>query len=143
MNSLEHPSSQDNSPTAKRQSTSGDKVLAIQTDARETAQKEGWQFTVIYFESADARLYQICPMENTEGISQSLEKEGMTHVGFIGAKDAPKGIQFGFALSDSIPMNGVIAKRFLVNAHEWATTRSKGLCKQNPSSMISSLVESS
>lgn len=130
VNSHEHPPCKVDSAIANPQSSFDDKVMAIQVDARETAKKEGWQFTVVYFDSADGRLYQICPAEDAQGIRQSLEKEGMTYVGFIGGKDAPKGIQFGFSLDDSFPMDGIVAKRFLVNAREWVTTRSKDLCKQ-------------
>jgi hypothetical protein len=130
VNSSERRPSNNHSTAAKRQSASRDRVSAIQTDARETAEKEGWHFTVIYFENAAGRLYRICPAEDTEGIRQSLEKDGMAHVGFIGGKDASKGIQFGFALDDSIPTNGRVAKRFLVNAREWVVTRSKEVCEQ-------------
>ena len=45
-------------------------------------------------------------------------------------KDAPKGIQFGFALDDAIPTNGLVAQRFLANAKEWVTTRSSNICAE-------------
>jgi hypothetical protein len=62
-------------------------------------------------------------------MSQTLQ-EGLTQLGFIGLNDAPTGIKFGFALNDGLPVNGPIAKRFLANAREWVTSRSKELAIQ-------------
>ena len=104
-------------------------ISALQTEARELAKKEGWQSVVIYFENAERGLYQVVLAENSEHMRQTLQ-DGLTRVGFIGMKDAPKGIQFGFALEDAIPTNGPVATRFLVNAKEWVTTRSSNLCAE-------------
>lgn len=104
-------------------------VQVIQAEAKEEAKKHGWQSTLIYFENAQRGLYQIVLAEDTEHMRQTLQ-EGLIRVGFIGGHDTPKGIQFEFALDDSFPMNGIIAKRFLVNAREWVVTRSKDLCAQ-------------
>lgn len=101
-------------------------VQEIQADAKETAAKEGWQSTFVYFENAERGLHQIVLAENSQHMSQTL-REGLVRVGFIGAHDAPKGIQFGFALDDGIPPDGEVAKRFLVNAREWVVDRSKKL----------------
>lgn len=99
-------------------------VQAIQAEAKQTAAKEGWQSTFVYFENAERGLYQVVLAENTEHMSQTLN-EGLVQVGFIGAHDAPKGIQFGFDLNDGIPTDGDVAKRFLTNAREWVVARSK------------------
>jgi hypothetical protein len=104
-------------------------VSALQTEARQLAKKEGWQSVVIYFENAERGLYQVVLEENAEHLRQTLQ-EGLTRVGFIGMKDAPKGIQFGFALDDAIPTNGLVAQRFLANAKEWVTTRSSNICAE-------------
>jgi hypothetical protein len=132
LNCAEQEAHKARSSTGKRQSPSLDPistVQVIQAEAKETAKKEGWQSTFVYFENADRGLYQIVLAENTEHMRQTLQ-EGLIRVGFIGGHDAPKGIQFGFVLDDSFPMNGVVAKRFLVNAREWVVTRSKDLCAQ-------------
>ncbi len=131
-NSIEQQARKARSSTAESQSTSLDPipaVQAIQAEAKEIAAKEGWQSTCVYFENAERGLYQIVLSENTEHMRQTLQ-EGLIRVGFIGAHDAPKGIQFGFVLDDSFPTNGIVAKRFLVNAREWVVTRSKDLCAQ-------------
>ena len=104
-------------------------VSALQTEARQLAKKEGWQSVVIYFENAERGLYQVVLEENAEHLRQTLH-EGLTRVGFIGMKGAPKGIQFGFALDDAIPTNGLVAQRFLANAKEWVTTRSSNICTE-------------
>ena len=104
-------------------------IQAIQAEVKETAEKEGWGFTYVYFENAERGLYRIVQAEDTEYMRQALH-EGMIRVGFIGTQDAPKGILFGFALDDSFPMNGIVAKRFMVNAREWVVTTSKDLCAQ-------------
>jgi hypothetical protein len=117
------------SSNARGQSLSLDQIWALQAEAKETAKKEGWQSTCIYFENAERGLYQVVLAENTDHIRQTLQ-EGLNRVGFIGMKDAPKGIQFGFTLDDSFPVDGIVAKRFLVNAREWAVTRSKNLCTE-------------
>jgi len=132
LNSVEPQADKARSPTAKGQSPSLDPISAvqeIQAEAKETAKKEDWQSTFVYFENADRGLYQIVLAENTEHMRQTLQ-EGLIRVGFVGEHDAPKGIQFGFVLDDSFPMSGVVAKRFLVNAREWVVTRSKDLCAQ-------------
>ncbi len=106
-----------------------DQIPAIQREARETAKKEGWQSTLVYFENAERALYQVVLAENTEHMRQTLQ-EGLTQVGFIGMLDAPKGIKFEFSLDDGFPVDGTVAKRFMVNAQEWVVTRSKDLCAQ-------------
>ena len=102
---------------------------AIQAEALELGKKEGWQTTLIYFENAERELYQVVLAENIKHIQQTLQ-EGLVRVGFIGGKDAPKGIQFSFSLDDGIPTNGKVAKRFLINGREWVTNRSKEVCAQ-------------
>lgn len=100
LNSVEQQAHKARSSTAKGQSASLDlisAVQAIQAEAKETAKKQGWQSTCIYFENAERGLYQIVLAENTEHMRQTLH-EGLIRVGFIGAQDAPKGIQFAFAL---------------------------------------------
>ena len=72
-------------------------------------------------------MYKVVKAEDAEAISRSLQKE-MVQVGFIGLIDAPKGIQFTFALNDGLPTNGIVAKRFLLNAREWIVTQSKDVC---------------
>lgn len=132
LNSAEQQAHKARSSTAKGQSALLDPtsaVPAIQAEAEETAKKEGWQSTFVYFENAEQGLYQIVSAQNTEHMRQTLQ-EGLIRVGFIGAHDAPKGIQFGFTLDDSFPRNGVVAKRFLAVAREWVVTRSKDLCAQ-------------
>jgi hypothetical protein len=101
----------------------------MQAAANETAKKEGWQSSFIYFENAKRRLYQVVLTSNAEHILQTLH-EGLILVGYIGANDAPKGIQFAFALEDGIPTTGPVAKRFLTNAQEWVVARSKKLCAE-------------
>ena len=129
LNSVEQQAHKAPSSIVKGQWPSLDSVSATQAEAKETAKKEGWQSTFVYFENAERGLYQVVLAENTEHMRQTLQ-EGLVRVGFIGAQDAPKGIQFGFALDDSVPINGTVAKRFLVNAREWIATRSKDLCAQ-------------
>jgi len=129
LNSVEQQAYKARSTTAKDQLPSADSISAIQAEAKETGKKEGWQSTFIYFENAERGLYQIVLAENTEHIRQTLQ-EGLIRVGFIGAQEAPKGIQFGFALDESFPINGIVAKRFLITAREWVATRSKDLCAQ-------------
>ena len=102
-------------------------VTAIQAEATETREKEGWQGVLVYFENAGQRLYKVVKAEDAETISRSLQ-EGMVRVGFIGLTDAPTGIQFTFTLNDSFPTNGIFAKRFLANAREWVVTESRGIC---------------
>lgn len=109
---------------------SDSRTSAIQAEARKTAQREGWQSTLIYFEDAEHGLYQVVQAENTEHMNQTLQ-EGLAQVGFIGLNDAPKGIKFGFVLNDGLPVNGPIAQRFLGNAREWITIRSKEICTQD------------
>jgi hypothetical protein len=104
-------------------------VSGIQKEAKEAAKNEGWRTTLVYFENAERGLYQIVLADNTEHVRQTLQ-EGMAQVGFIGLRDAPKGIKFGFSLDDRFPVNGTVAKRFVVNAREWIETRSKDLCAQ-------------
>jgi HIRAN domain-containing protein len=101
-------------------------ATAIQAEARETAKKETWQSTFVYFENDDGTLYKIPSCEDLEQISQALH-DGFARVGFVGGKDAPNGINFGFVLDDSIPANGPNAKRFLVNAREWVVRKAKEL----------------
>ncbi len=127
LNSAEQEAYKARSSTAKAQSPSLDLISAIQAEARDTAKEEGWQSTFIYFENAEQRLYQVVLAENTDHIRQTLQA-GLAQVGFIGAHDAPKGIQFGFALNDSLPTNGPVAQRFLSNAREWITSHSKDVC---------------
>jgi hypothetical protein len=132
VNSTELQAYKVDSSTAKGQSPSLDPisaVQAIQAEAKEEAKKQGWQSTLIYFENAERGLYQIVLAENTEHMRQTLQ-EGLIRVGFIGGHDTPKGIQFDFALDESLPTNGIAAKRFLVHAREWVVTRSKDLCAQ-------------
>jgi hypothetical protein len=102
---------------------------AIQSEALELGKKEGWQTTLIYFENAEHESYQVVLAENIQHVRQTLQ-EGLVRVGFIGGKDAPKGIQFSFSLADGIPTNGVVAKRFLINGREWVTNRSKEVSAQ-------------
>jgi hypothetical protein len=102
-------------------------VTAIQAEATETREKEGWQGVLVYFENAGQRLYKVVKAEDAETISRSLQ-EGMVRVGFIGLTDTPTGIQFTFTLNDSFPTDGIVAKRFLANAREWVVTESKGIC---------------
>ena len=104
-----------------------DQVSGIQRKAKEAAQKEGWQSTLVYFENAGRGLYRIVLAENTEHMCQTLQ-EGMAQVGFIGMQDAPEGIKFRFSLDERFPVNGTVAKRFLVNGREWIATRSKDFC---------------
>jgi hypothetical protein len=128
----EQPTYKASSSTAKGQSPPVDlipAVQALQAEAKDIANKEGWQDVLIYFENADGGLYQVVRAENNEHMRQTLQ-EGMSRVGFIGLHDAPEGIQFTFSLDDSIPMNGIVAKRFLVNAREFLATTSKDLCAQ-------------
>jgi len=131
-NPTEQPAYSANSSTATGQSPSVDpisRVEAIQAEAKETAKKQGWQSTCVYFENAERGLYQVVLAENTEHMRQTIQ-EGLIPVGFIGIHDAPKGIQFEFTLDDGFPMNGLVAKRFLANGREWVATRSKDLCTQ-------------
>jgi hypothetical protein len=72
-------------------------------------------------------MYQVLQSADTQLIQQSLQ-EGMKRVGFIGLKDAPKGIEFGLSLADGFPVAGTVAQRFVVNAGEWIVTKSKSLC---------------
>jgi hypothetical protein len=102
-------------------------ITAIQAEATKTVEKEGWQAALVYFENAGQGLYKVVKAKDAEAISESLQ-EGMAQVGFIGLTDAPKGIQFTFALNDGLPTNGIIAKRFLLNAREWIATQSKDVC---------------
>jgi hypothetical protein len=115
VNSAELQAYKVDSSTAKGQSPSLDPisaVQAIQAEAKEEAKKQGWQPTLIYFENAERGLYQIVLAEDTEHMRQTLQ-EGLIRVGFFGGRDTPKGIQFEFALDDSFPMNGIVAKRFV------------------------------
>ena len=96
VNSAEQQANKADSSTAKGQSPSLDlisAVQAIQAEAKETAKKEGWQSTFIYFENADGGLYQIVLAENTELMRQTFQ-EGMIRVGFIGAHDAARVNEF-------------------------------------------------
>ena len=116
VNMLEKQAHDAHSPT--------DPVSAIQEEAIETAKKEGWQSTFVYFENAERGLYQIFLAEDSEHMRGVL-REGFVRVGFIGGKDAPKGINFGFELDDSFPVSGPVAKRFLENAREWVVAKAK------------------
>lgn len=109
------------------QTSTAPSVTAIQAEATKTVEKEGWQATLVYFENTAQGLYKVVKAEDAEAISQSLQ-EGMIQVGFIGLSDTPTGIQFTFTLNDGLPTNGIIAKRFLVNAREWVVTQSKDIC---------------
>jgi hypothetical protein len=134
VNSAEQKAHNADLPIAKGQSPSHDPISDVQTlqaEAKEEAKKQGWQpeQTLIYFENAERGLYQVVLAENTEHMRQTIQA-GLTRVGFIGGKDAPKGIQFGFSLDDRFPTNGTVAKRFLANAREWVVTKSEDLCAQ-------------
>jgi hypothetical protein len=118
------------SSTAGGQSPSLNLISAIQAEAKEIAKKESWQSTLVYFENAEQQSYQVVLAENTEHIRQTLEA-GLAQVGFIGAYDAPKGIQFEFTLNDNLPTNGPVAQRFLSNAREWIISHSKDVCAMN------------
>ena len=109
------------------QTSTAPSVTAIQAEATKTVEKEGWQATLVYFENTAQGLFKVVKEEDAEAISQSLQ-EGMIQVGFIGLSDTPTGIQFTFTLNDGLPTNGIIAKRFLVNAREWVVTQSKDIC---------------
>ena len=99
-----------------------------QAEARKTQKKEGWQSTFIYFENAEQ--HQVVLATDTEQVLETIQA-GLAQVGFIGSNDAPKGIKFGFALLDeSLPPDGVVAKRFLANGHDWVTAWTKYLCAQ-------------
>ena len=93
------------------------------------AQKQGgWQSTpLVYLENVEQELYRILKLDDTDNICHSLQ-EGMVQVGFIGMQDASEGILFTFALNDGLLTNGVVAKRFVVNASDWLATESKNLC---------------
>ena len=106
-------------------------VSAIQAEARETATKEGWGSVLIYFESADAKLYRVMRTTDTDFIHQSIQ-EGMVRIGWIGMTDAPTGgINFDFSIHDSFPLGGDTAKRFAVNAQAWAIDECKRQCAKN------------
>lgn len=66
---------------------------------------------------------------DADTIHQSIQ-EGMIRVGWIGMTDAPKGIQFGFEVHDSFPLNGDVAKRFVVNARDWVVKECKRQCAE-------------
>jgi len=132
MNSSEQQAHKAHPSATKGQSPSLDLLSAVQATqaaASETTKKEGWQSTFIYFENAARELYQVVLASNAEHIRQTIQ-EGLILVGYIGANDSPKGIQFAFALEDGIPTTGPVAKRFLTNAQDWVVTRSKNLCAQ-------------
>jgi len=132
MNSSEQQAHKARPSTTKGQSPSLDLLSAVQATqaaASETAKKEGWQSAFIYFENAARGLYQVVLASNAEHIRQTIQ-EGLILVGYIGANDSSKGIQFAFALEDGIPTTGQVAKRFLTNAQDWVVTRSKNLCAQ-------------
>jgi hypothetical protein len=130
VNSQEQQAFQSHSASPKAQGPAVDTVVsAIQAEARETAKKEGWQSTFVYFENAERGLYQIFLAEDSEHMLGAL-REGFVRVGFIGGKDAPKGIDFGFELDDSFPVSGPVAKRFLENAREWVVARAKEVSAQ-------------
>jgi hypothetical protein len=122
--------------TAKDQSDRGvmnessPDATSLQTEANETGKKEGWQSTLIYFENPSTNMYQVLQSADTQLIQTSLQ-EGMKRVGFIGLKDAPKGIEFGLSLADGFPVAGALAKRFIVNAREWIVKESKDQCLRN------------
>jgi hypothetical protein len=128
VNSLEKQAHDAHSPTPKAQSPT-DAVSAIQVEARATAKKEGWQSTFVYFDNAERGLYQIFLAEDSEHMRAAL-REGFVRVGFIGGKDAPKGINFGFELDDSFPVSGPVAKRFLENARGWVVAKAKEVSSQ-------------
>jgi len=134
VNSAEQKDQNVDLPTAKGQSPAHDPISdvhTLQAEAKGESKKQGWQpeQTLIYFENAERGLYQIVLAENTEHMRQTIQA-GLTRVGFIGGKDAPKGVQFEFALDDSFPTDGTVAKRFLANARAWVVTRSKELSAQ-------------
>jgi HIRAN domain len=104
-------------------------ATSIQAEARETAKKEGWQSAFVYFENDDGTLYKILSCEDPDLMLQALKK-GFVRVGLVSAKDALKGINFGFVLDDSFSVNDPIGKRFLVNAREWVVARAKELSAQ-------------
>jgi hypothetical protein len=107
---------------------SADPFAAIKMEALKAQKQGGWQSTpLVYLENVEQELYRILKLEDTDDICQSIQ-EGMVQVGFIGMQDTPEGILFSFALNDGLPTNGVVAKRFVVNASDWLATESKDLC---------------
>jgi len=113
----------------QQESPANASISAIQEEAAKTREKEGWHGVLVYFENAGQRLYKVVRAEDAEALSQSLQ-EGMVQVGFIGLTDTPTGIKFAFSLNDGLPTNGIIAKRFLVNAQEWVVTEAKDICER-------------
>ncbi len=69
------------------------------------------------------------PAEASELIRQALQ-DGFVRAGFVGGKDTQNGINFGFALDNSVAIDGPVAKRFLVNARKWVMARAKELSAQ-------------
>ena len=107
---------------------SADPLAAIKMEALKAQKQGGWQSTpLVYLENVEQELYRILKLDDTDNICHSLQ-EGMVQVGFIGMQDAPEGILFTFALNDGLLTNGVVAKRFVVNASDWLATESKNLC---------------
>jgi hypothetical protein len=99
-----------------------------QAEARKTQKKERWQSTFIYFENAEQ--HQVVLATDTKQVFETIQA-CFAPVGLIGLNDTSKGIKFGFALIDeSLPTNGVVAKRFLTNGHDWVTAWTKYLSTQ-------------
>ena len=99
-----------------------------QAEARKTQKKERWQSTFIYFENAEQ--HQVVLATDTKQVLETIQAS-LAPVGLIGLNDTSKGIKFGFALIDeSLPTNGVVAKRFLTNGHDWVTAWTKYLSTQ-------------
>jgi hypothetical protein len=106
-----------------------DVVSVAQAEAVAAEKENDWQASYIYFENAELA-HQVSPSRDTETLLQVFNG-GLLPVGFIGLNDAPKGIKFGFSLLDeSLPPDGVVAQRFLANAHDWVTTWTKYICTQ-------------
>jgi hypothetical protein len=101
-----------------------------QIEARKAGKKEGWQSTFIYFENAERKKHEVILSTDTDAVREAIEA-GLVETGFIGLRDAPKGISFGFSLLDeSLPPDGVVAQRFLANGHDWVTAWTKYICTQ-------------
>jgi hypothetical protein len=99
-----------------------------QAEARKTQKKEGWQSTFIYFENTEQ--HQVVLATDTKQVLETIQAS-LAPVGLIGLNDTSKGIEFGFALIDeSLPTNGIVAKRFLTNGHDWVTAWTKYLSAQ-------------